>query len=377
MNQKRILLFVVVLAGSLVFAMMSLRTCRFPAKGSSDASLITVDPDSGKQEYAVGGQLGKISRLCSSPDGRFLAWSELSLTRTFETRNQHILHVWSIAKHQLVYKLTSSDQITAIMFSPDGNTLAVSDFSKGTRLLNSESEGQETPLGKFQHEDEAAEGLAFSSDGRRVATGEFTKQIYIWDIFKVNRRHLGQTLAIPTHLVFSSTNEFLAVADSNSHIFVWDLNKQEICWSFRAHIDPFTGRTGVQGLAFLPNTTELISAGTDGEVCVWDVPTKKEINHFDGKVGEIDALALSPKGDVVAIAGKPRSDPAVRGLVRLWRIGSKDIVASRESSDAATSCLCFSADGSTLVLGENNDDKGRVTFWPIGHFLVRTPSGEK
>jgi WD40 repeat protein len=104
--------------------------------------------------------------------------------------------------------------------------------------------------------------------------------------------------------------------------------------------DPATGRRlgqleaemgQVTRLAFAPDNNKLISAGTAGRICTWDVSASKILYTRPGWLG---AVALSPDGNLVA-GGTSET------FVRMWNLSTVDYLWLLPSTpDGATPCGC-------------------------------------
>jgi WD40 repeat protein len=69
------------------------------------------------------------------------------------------------------------------------------------------------------------------------------------------------------------------------------------------------GRVG--GLAFSPAGDTLVSAGSDGQMRIWDVNRARTLRTIIGHAGPVNAVGFAPDGERVASAGND-------GVVRIW-----------------------------------------------------------
>jgi WD40 repeat protein len=237
-------------------------------------------------------EIEDVRLITLSPDNRYLAWYELSDTSKLQgppqTLLQQVIRVWSIPERRQVVRQSIDDEATALCFSPYGRFLAVAYFSGAVQLWDSETWKRQVVLGILGQKEDNAFGMAFSHDGRNLAVGDEDKRVRVWNLATRQARVLGRLPNFPEHLSFSPEERYLGVADFRGHIKIWYISSAEEHWSFRAHTHPITKRVGVQGLTFHSDGRTLVTAGTDGMVRVWDVPNKKEIRHFDAKVGEVN-----------------------------------------------------------------------------------------
>jgi len=116
------------------------------------------------------------------------------------------------------------------------------------------------------------EALAFSRDGRRLATvaGDGTAQLYETRTGRRLRTLRGTDAAKPTSIAYSHDGRRLAIAGVDGTIKVW----------LRVDRDPtalFGHKRAVNSVAFTPDGTQLVSAGTDGTVRLWDMPGTRQL----------------------------------------------------------------------------------------------------
>ncbi len=130
----------------------------------------------------------------------------------------------------------------------------------------------------------------------------------LWDTH--SHKQLGQPLdgkqAIVHGVAFSPDGRTLASGGDDGTVVVWDT---------RGHTQlggPLDGKQGsVNGVAFSPDGQTLASAGDDGTVRFWNAGTGEELDLLTGHDGPVRCVAFSPDGDMLASGGED-------GTVRLW-----------------------------------------------------------
>jgi WD40 repeat protein len=119
--------------------------------------------------------------------------------------------------------------------------------------------------------------VAFSPDGRRLATGGEKNSVKIWDVQTGEKlqtlagQHSGEVYA----LAFSPDEDgrWVASAGEDSAVKVWDSHTGAFVRSFRGH----TGL--VSSVAFSPDGGRLVSGSRDRTVKIWDVTQLEKLSE--------------------------------------------------------------------------------------------------
>jgi eukaryotic-like serine/threonine-protein kinase len=185
----------------------------------------------------------------------------------------------------------------SVAFSGDGRRLASGDWGGSVKLWDPVAWGES--LYTFPESREGrhpVSALAFSPDGERLATASFGRRVDMWD---TTTHRLIYTLEHPGRLVqcvaFSPDGRLLASAGEGKTVHVWDATTGRELLGLRGH----TGACGC--VAFSPDGLRLASASMDGTIRVWDATPlqsheRQEISTFTEQGDEIWSLAVSPDG---------------------------------------------------------------------------------
>src|SRR5262249_32380580 len=146
--------------------------------------------------------------------------------------------------------------------------------------------------------------LAFSGDGRLLASGSWDRKVKIWDARRdpkatVLRGHVGFVAGV----AFSPDGGRLASVGLDGGMKVWDLATGQAALGLPA-------RMGILSqVGFSPDGSRLLACSNSAAVKTWDASTGKELDFLNGPSrNRVSAVALSPCGSYVAWA---REDNAV------------------------------------------------------------------
>jgi WD40 repeat protein len=155
----------------------------------------------------------------------------------------------------------------------------------------------------------AINAVAFSPDGKILASGSHDTSIKLWDVKTgIQFRSLrGHTLTV-TSVVFDQFGRTLISASLDGTIRIWDISTGE-------SVRIFSQSAAINAIALTRDGRTLASAAWDHTITLWDFATGRQIRILRGHSRAVNSVAFNHDGTLLASGSDDN-------LVRLWKLPS-------------------------------------------------------
>lgn len=225
-----------------------------------------------------------VTAVAFSPDGNTLA-----------TSGYHEVVLWKVADGTIERRITNvAERVYDVEFSADGSKLVV---ASGTPAQIGEAKIFQTSdgalLGDLVRTDDSVFAVSLSPDGKRLATAGADRSIRVYD-FDTQQ----EQLLIEDHadwvmdVAWSPDGTKLASASRDKTSKVFDAKSGDSLVTFNGHGQP------VYGVGFSPDNKLVVTSGSDKNIRTWNVGDAKQVRAIGGFGGEVFKVVVTPEGQV-------------------------------------------------------------------------------
>ncbi|MGK7872108.1 MAG: NB-ARC domain-containing protein [Xenococcaceae cyanobacterium] len=292
------------------------------------------EPSPLESGYAAGNILNLLCQLQTDLTG--YDFSHLTVWQAYlqnvNLHNVNFAHA-DLAKSVFAKQLTS---ILSVAFSPDGKLLATGD-TNGEIQLWQVADSKLLLICKghagWVH------SVIFSPDGRMLCSGSSDQTVKLWNVSdgKCLKTLLGHNQRVRS-VAFSPDGTTLASGSGDCTVRLWDVNSGQCLKIFSGH------GSWIWSVTFAPDGQTLASGSEDRTVKIWDVRTGECLQTLLGHSRWVRTVAFSPNGQILASGSGDRT-------VKLWNVHDGSEAIALKGHTQRLRSVTFSPDGSMLASG--------------------------
>jgi WD40 repeat protein len=286
---------------------------------------------------------GSIFSVIFSPDGQLLA-----------TGIDQSIMVWQIAPIKQLFSFQGHTAwVTAIAFSPDGQSFASGSHDQTVRLWDVPTQQCRYTL---QGHTSWIQAIAYSPDGKLLASGGNDRVIRLWEAqtgegIRLFQGHSGRILSVHFH----PNMPILVSSSDDGTVKLWDIQSGDCLSTLDIHVN------WALAIALHPTDHEIATGSDQTTVKLWDLATGESVGYLPDYETQVWAVDYSPDGQLLATADEDHH-------VRWWDVDTQTCLRVLSGHTDRVWLVRFSPDGQTVV---SASDDQTVKLWDrsTGHCL--------
>jgi WD40 repeat protein len=241
---------------------------------------------------------------------------------------------WSDQLHPLRQYFDHRGTVLAIAYSPDGKTIATASEDKTVQLWNATTGAREGP--PLQHSG-PVDAVQFNPKGGQLLTAVHDGKAFVWDLG--GQKRLLRAVPHPsivTTATFNPDGTRITTAGEDGTICFWDAASLAQVGATLKAASP------VRVLTFRTDGALLLTGSDDGTAQFWEVSSGKRLDPALREESAVRSVAISRDGKYALTSTS-------QGISRLWDVDTKQAGAPLRHGGAGDGRAAFSPDGTRAI----------------------------
>jgi WD40 repeat protein/serine/threonine protein kinase len=242
--------------------------------------------------------------------------------------------------------LQCEGKVCCVSYRKDGVQMAIG-LENGHIALYKKEKQAYKPIMTLKGHSGSVMSIAYSPDGRELASGSKDTTVGIWD---TQRLQLVTQLKGHTYPVYGVTyspdGKQLASGSYDTTVGVWDMQRLQLVTQLKGHAYP------VYSVTYSPDGKQLASGSNDKTVGIWDMQTLQLVTQLKGHSASVESVTYSPDG-------KQLASGSVDNTVGIWDTQTLQLVAQLKGHSSWVYSVTYSPDGKQLASGSSD----KVWIW--------------
>jgi WD40 repeat protein len=250
-----------------------------------------------------------------------------------------------IETKQFIYR-GHTYEVRAVAWSPDGKRIASGGTDASVQVWDAAT-GEK--MVTYRSDFHLVRAVAWSPDGKRIASSD-DRTVQIWEIStgKHMLTYLNHSDWVLT-VAWSPDGRHIASAGVDQTVQIWDANTGEQILTYLGH------PSDVRSVAWSPSGKDIVSGGDDQTVQIWDAMTGSRSSSYPTDDDEVYTVAWSPDSASIASAGN-------NGTVQVRDVVTGVPIFTYRGHTDRVRTVAWSPDSKWIVSG--SDDQ-TVQVWQV------------